>query len=47
MKISVAVGEGGRRGEVRFCGGIGSTPAAAVGLVKKLSRSGAQLPVLL
>jgi transposase len=43
MKISVAVGESGRGGEVRFRGGIGSTPAAAVGLVKKLSPSGARL----
>ena len=43
LKISVAVAEGGRGGEVRFFGDIGSTPAAVAGLIKKLSRRGARL----
>ena len=43
LKISVAVAEGGRGGEVRFFGDIGSAPAAMAGLIKKLSKSGARL----
>jgi hypothetical protein len=46
LKIAVAVAEGGRGGEVQFSGDIGSTPAAVAGLIKKLSRSGARLRLI-
>ena len=39
MKISVAVAEGGRRGEVRFYGDIDSSPAAVAALIKKLAKA--------
>jgi transposase len=43
LKISVAVAEGGRDGEVRFFGDIGSSPAAVAALIKKLAKSGMTL----
>src|ERR1700692_4054442 len=38
LKISVAVADGGRRGEVRFYGDIGPSPAAVSTLIKKLAK---------
>jgi transposase len=43
LKISVALAEGGRRGEVRFYGDIDSSPAAVAALIKKLSKAGTSL----
>ena len=43
LKISVAVAEDGRDGEVRFYGDISSSPAAVAALIKKLAKSGASL----
>jgi len=38
LKISVAVAEGERSGEVRFLGEISSKPASVAALVRKLSK---------
>ena len=43
LKISVAVAEGERNGEVRFLGDISSEPASVAGLVAKLEKRGAKL----
>jgi transposase len=43
LKISVAVAEGGRRGEVRFYGDIESSPAAVAALIRKLAKAGTTL----
>lgn len=43
LKISVAVAEGGRGGEVRFFGDIDSSPAAVAALIKKLAKAGTRL----
>lgn len=43
LKISVAVAEGGRNGEVRFFGDIDAGPASIAALVKKLAKRGAVL----
>lgn len=40
LKISVAVADGGRKGEVRFLGDISSEPAS---MVRKPSKHGANL----
>jgi transposase len=43
LKISVAVADGERNGEVRFFGDISSDPASVAAMVKKLSKRGAKL----
>lgn len=43
LKISVAVADGDRGGEVRFFGDIGSDPASVSATVQKLSKRGATL----
>jgi transposase len=43
LKISVAVAEGERNGEIRFFGDISSEPASVASLVNKLSKRGAKL----
>src|ERR1700751_647256 len=43
LKISVAVADGVRNGEVRFFGDISSEPASVASMVSKLSRRGAKL----
>jgi transposase len=43
LKISVAVADGGRNGEVRFFGDISSEPVSVAAMVKKLSKNGAKL----
>ena len=43
LKISVAVANGERNGEVRFFGDISSEPASVASMVKKLSKGGAKL----
>lgn len=43
LKISVAVADGERNGEVRFLGDISSEPASIAGMVKKLAKRGAKL----
>jgi hypothetical protein len=45
LKISVAVAEGERNGEVRFYGDISAEPASVVSMVAKLARRGAKLSV--
>ena len=42
LKISVAVANGERNGEVRFFGDISSEPAPVASMVDKLSRRGAE-----
>jgi transposase len=43
LKISVAVADGARNGEVRFFGDISSEPASVASMVNKLSKRGAKL----
>lgn len=43
FKISVAVADGERKGEVRFLGDISSEPASVAGMVRKLAERGAKL----
>ena len=43
LKISVAVADGERTGEVRFFGDISSDPGAVASMVAKLAKGGAQL----
>ncbi len=43
LKISVAVAEGGRGGEVRFYGDIDATPAVVGAMIKKLAKPGVKL----
>jgi transposase len=43
LKISVAVADGERNGEVRFIGDISSEPVSVASMVDKLSRRGAKL----
>jgi transposase len=43
LKISVAVAEGERNGEVRFFGDISSEPASVASMVAKLAKRGARL----
>ena len=43
LKISVAVADGVRNGEVRFFGDISSEPASVASMVNKLSKRGAKL----
>lgn len=43
FKISVAVADGERNGEVRFLGDISSEPASVAGMVKKLAKRGAKV----
>jgi transposase len=43
LKISVAVADGERNGEVRFFGEISSEPASVASMVAKLSKRGAKL----
>jgi transposase len=43
LKISVAVADGERNGEVRFLGDISSEPASVSAMVKKLAKRGAKL----
>jgi transposase len=43
LKISVAVANGERNGEVWFFGDIASEPASVASMVDKLSRRGAEL----
>ncbi|MEA3388214.1 MAG: IS110 family transposase [Pseudomonadota bacterium] len=43
LKISVAVAEGERNGEVRFYGDISAEPASVASMVAKLARRGAKL----
>ncbi len=45
LKISVAVAEGGRSGDVRFYGDISSSPAAVSALIRKLAKAGVKLHV--
>jgi hypothetical protein len=40
LKISVAVAEGERNGEVRFYGDISAEPASVASMVAKLARRG-------
>ncbi|UYZ09250.1 hypothetical protein CFBP5507_16205 [Agrobacterium salinitolerans] len=42
-KISVAVADGARNGEVRFFGDISSEPASVTSLVNRLSKRGGKL----
>jgi transposase len=43
LKISVAIAEGGRGGEVRFFGDIEASPAAVAALIGKLAKRGVRL----
>jgi transposase len=43
LKISVAIADGARNGEVRFFGDISSEPASVASMVNKLSKRGAKL----
>lgn len=43
LKISVAVAEGERNGELRFYGEISAEPASVASMVAKLARRGAKL----
>jgi len=43
LKISVAVADGERTGEVRFFGDISSDPGGVASMVAKLAKGGAQL----
>ncbi|RVK41622.1 transposase, partial [Sinorhizobium meliloti] len=43
LKISVAIADGSRNGEVRFFGDISSEPAPVASMVSKLSKRGAKL----
>lgn len=43
LKISVAVAEGSRGGDVRFYGDIDATPAAVAAMMKKLAKPGVSL----
>jgi hypothetical protein len=43
LKISVAIADGSRNGEVRFFGDISSEPASVASMVNKLSKRGAKL----
>lgn len=43
LKISVAIAEAGRKGEVRFYGDIEASPAAAAALIRKLAKPGRML----
>lgn len=43
LKISVAIADGSRNGEVRFFGDISSEPASVASMVSKLSKRGAKL----
>ncbi len=43
LKISVAIANGSRNGEVRFFGDISSEPASVASMVSKLSKRGAKL----
>nr|WP_087004707.1 hypothetical protein [Rhizobium sullae] len=43
LKISVAVADGVRNGEVRFFGDISSEPTSVASMVAKLSKRGAKL----
>jgi transposase len=43
LKISVAVAEGERTGEVRFFGDISAEPASVASMVAKLAKRGAKL----
>lgn len=43
LKISVAIAEGGRGGEVRFLGDIGSDPGSVASMVAKLAKGGGNL----
>ena len=43
LKISVAVAEGERSGEVRFFGDISGEPASVASMVGKLAKRGAKL----
>jgi transposase len=43
LKISVAIAEGGRSGEVRFFGDISSESASVASMIGKLAKHGAQL----
>lgn len=43
LKLSVAIAEGERKGEVGFLGDISSEPASVESLVNKLSKRGAKL----
>ncbi|CDM61749.1 hypothetical protein LPU83_pLPU83d_0378 (plasmid) [Rhizobium favelukesii] len=43
LKISVAIADGARNGEVRFLGDISSEPASVASMVNKLSKRGAKL----
>ena len=43
LKISVAIADGERNGEVRFLGDICFEPASVAGMVKKLAKRGAKL----
>jgi hypothetical protein len=45
LKISVAVADGGRNGEVRFLGDISSGPTSVTAMVKKLAKRGATLHI--
>lgn len=43
LKISVAVADGVRNGEMRFYGDISSEPVSVAAMVKRLSKNGAKL----
>jgi transposase len=43
LKISVAVADGERTGEVRFFGDISSEPGAVASMVVKLAKGGSRL----
>ncbi|WP_131821070.1 transposase, partial [Ensifer sp. LCM 4579] len=43
LKISVAIADGSRNGELRFFGDISSEPASVASMVNKLSKRGAKL----
>lgn len=43
LKISVAVADADRNGEVRFYGDISAEPTSVASMVSKLARSGAKL----
>ncbi|MEK1948268.1 MAG: IS110 family transposase [Ensifer adhaerens] len=43
LKISVAVAEGGRTGQVRFYGDIGSSPGVVATMIRKLAKPGLKL----
>jgi transposase len=43
LKISVAVADGGRNGEVRFYGDISSDPGSVASMVEKLAKRASRL----